>query len=171
MTPVFSNKSFNLFLNDDYPRLQLKYKSVLLLPYILDSNNKIDKILLLNEPYLTRTYQNNIIAPITGTIENGETLVQTIVRELWEEGGIELKPDDIPTRIDNLGYIYTNKWSNEKYYCFGINITGLERSKPKGDGSKKEKNIEINEYNPKDVIDIRESLVLSSVYLLLYNKI
>jgi 8-oxo-dGTP pyrophosphatase MutT (NUDIX family) len=73
---------------------------VLILPYLIDT----DEIILRKEvipPFKFKTGQDFFLTGISGTIENNESVEETLFRELQEEAGIKL----------NTGYKQFKKWS------------------------------------------------------------
>jgi hypothetical protein len=80
---------------------------VLLLPHLLDT----DEIILRKEvilPFKFKTGHDFFLTGISGTMDNKETAIQTLFRELQEEAGIKL----------NTSYNQFKKWS-ETFYSKG----------------------------------------------------
>jgi 8-oxo-dGTP pyrophosphatase MutT (NUDIX family) len=132
-----NNIKYEITEDSGFPRVKLKYNTILLLPFTY-VEDKIE-IFFIKENFPFRG--ENAYSVLTGTLEEGVNLIDNIKRELLEESGFDIENEI--ERIYDIGYFYTNKWSNEKYYCFAINVNNLKRSEPQGDGSKKESNIEV----------------------------
>ena len=71
---------------------------------------------------------------LTGSIENGDLPRTTAVRELKEESGFIVSPDEL---ID-LGWVYPSKFSDYKQHLFLVHLDGREQGEIEGDGSKGE---------------------------------
>jgi 8-oxo-dGTP pyrophosphatase MutT (NUDIX family) len=94
-----------------------------------------------NEPeYLVRVEHTPphgaglIKTSLTGGIEQGETALETAVKELKEESGYEVDPNEM---ID-LGWMYPTKQGSDKVYLYAVNLDGKTSGNIIGDGSKGE---------------------------------
>lgn len=134
---LFSEKNFDVVEVMGQVGFKAKSMSIAIMPFTTDENSIVDKIGFLKEfnPFRDGNYANTLI---TGTVENeDEDLIQTAIRELKEEGGIDC-PQDQQGRIIYLGNFYPYKDSDRMVPTFAIDVTGLTMGEPEGDGSKKE---------------------------------
>jgi len=86
---LFSEKNFDVVEVMGQVGFKAKSMSIAIMPFTTDENSIVDKIGFLKEfnPFRDGNYANTLI---TGTVETeDEDLVQTAIRELKEEGGIE----------------------------------------------------------------------------------
>ncbi|MFM2010304.1 MAG: hypothetical protein RLZZ479_695 [Bacteroidota bacterium] len=134
---LYSSKKFDVIDIEGQIGLKAKTMSIAVMPFTVDEHNIVDKIGFLKEynPFRESGYANTLI---TGTVETeDEDLVQTVIRELKEEGGIECPQDQIG-RIIYLGNFYPYKDSDRMIPTFAIDVSGLTLGEATGDGSKKE---------------------------------
>ena len=129
---------------------------VVIIPYFEDDAT----ILLRHEPIPTYKYRykdNNdyknithYLTVVSGTVEKGETLKNTIRRELYEETGVVLS-DLYDFNIDND--LFMSKGNSAKYYtCFlKIKNHDYRLTKAPGDGSENEKNSKTLKINISDL--------------------
>lgn len=136
---LYSSKKFDVVDLDGQVGLKAKTMSIAVIPFTVDEATFIiDKIGFLKEfnPFRDGEFATTLI---TGTVESeDEDLIQTVIRELKEEGGIECPQDQIG-RIIYLGNFYPYKDSDRMVPTFSIDVSGLTLGEPTGDGSKKEK--------------------------------
>jgi len=160
---IYENENFSLSLEEDFPRIFLKKLNVMVLPYTKEENSEnIKNFLFIKERNITRNDKFSINL-ITGIIEYEENVIQTICRKLYEEGRIILPEDITKIKINYLGFHYTNKWSNEKYPIFCVDITGFKQISSEVD-EQKESEKEVIFLEPSKV-PLNESLVNSAIYL------
>lgn len=69
--------------------------------------------------------------PITGSIEQNESEINTTIREVYEEGGIKIEKNHI---IDSFCSIATTQM-NEKVFHYLIDVTSLKQEEPINDGT------------------------------------
>lgn len=110
-----------------------KRRGVCILPYKTESCEQL---------FLVRMEQNPIYGKnptcITGMIDDGETPIETSVRELLEEAGILASAD----RFTEVGSVYAGKDRLTPDVMFVCDVTGLPQNIPIGDGSSDESNSE-----------------------------
>lgn len=76
------------------------------------------------------------LTAITGRAEGDDPdILSTAKRELTEEAGYDVVDT---VRWTYLGEMFTNKMIEDGIHCFAVDVTGLKRGEPKGDGSLKE---------------------------------
>ena len=164
---IHTDKYFDLVDVDGHVGIRSKHMTVGVLPYTTDDNGMIEKIGILNE-YNTFREGNYCDTIITGTVEyEDDSLLFTAIRELKEEGGINMEGDNTEKWIF-LGSVYTSKDSDKIIPLFAVNVTGKDINKPQGDGSKKEKLSEFSLVPVGDGLVSEESLLLSA-FLRLFN--
>jgi len=161
---LFETKRFNVVETIDKVGIEFKKLTVGVLPYTID-NEILSSVGVLNE-YNSFREDNYSKTIITGTVDpEDSTLLQTAIRELHEEGGIKCKDVD---RWIFLGSLRLSKSSNEYCHVFAADVTGLEISKAKGDGSIQEEKSKFELTTINDAILTDESLFLAS-YLRLFD--
>lgn len=148
----------------------LKYKemTVGVMPYRVDKNGMISEIGLLHELNYFRegNYCDTII---TGTVEyEDDSLYLTAVRELFEEGGFQLSPEEDKDRWLFLGPIYTYKDSDKLIPIFAVDVTGLEQQPHTGDGTDKEELSKLEMVSVSNGISSDEGIVLAA-FVRLFN--
>jgi len=85
---------------------------------LIIQNNKI----LLGHP--TNAAWNNTYSIPKGGVEKGESLIDTAIRETYEEVGLLFKKDDIKVDDNEYVIVYTNKKGKayKKVYYYVINL-------------------------------------------------
>jgi len=109
---------------------------VIAVVHLLDFNEIIVRKEIV-PPYRERyPSQEFFLTSLSGTIENGETPIQTIIRELVEEAGIMLNSNF--TSYENWGEYFWCKSNSSKasIFYFPLRVNDFIRVEPKGDGSK-----------------------------------
>jgi 8-oxo-dGTP pyrophosphatase MutT (NUDIX family) len=164
---IHTDKNFDVVEVNGQVGLKAKSMSVAIMPFSTDDNGMIDKIGFLKEynPFRQGDYALTVI---TGTVESEEEdLYETVVRELKEEGGIEI-PKGENGRIIYLGNLYPSKDSDRIYPSFCVDVTHLELGEPSGDGSKKEELSEFRMVPVNDGMNTDETLP-NAIFLRLFN--
>ena len=88
----------------------LKKKKVIC--YLLRKNNNDSEILVFDH----RDYPDAGTQVVGGTVEDGENLLATMVREIYEEAGIRIKLEDLK-KIGNTEYLRKDRHEvNERTY-------------------------------------------------------
>lgn len=164
---LYSDSTFDVVEVMGQRGFKSKTMSVAVMPFTTDENSIVDKIGFLKEfnPFREGDYANTLI---TGTVESeDDDLIQTVIRELKEEGGIEC-PQEQVSRIIYLGNFYPYKDSDRMVPTFAIDVTGLTMSDPEGDGSKKE---ELSSFHLAPVTDAMstDELLPLAAFLRLFN--
>ena len=164
---LYSDSKFDVVEIMGQVGFKAKTMSIAIMPFSTDENSIVDKIGFLKEfnPFREGDYASTLI---TGTIESeDQDLIQTAIRELKEEGGIEC-PEDQKGRIIYLGNFYPYKDSDRMVPTFAIDVTGLTLGEPTGDGSKKE---ELSSFHMAPVTDAMttDELLPLAAFLRLFN--
>ena len=88
----------------------LKKKKVIC--YLLRKNNNDSEILVFDH----RDYPEAGTQVVGGTVEDGENLLATMVREIYEEAGIRIKHEDLK-KIGNTEYVRKDRHEvNDRTY-------------------------------------------------------
>lgn len=128
------------------------------------NNNAETEFLVLYQPLPETKYKMNwddpYPCPITGCLEENETYLQTAIREVYEEGGIQLKESDLK------GYTrcVATTQMNETVNCFLFDVTNKKQDTPKKDGSIFE---EVSFYQWKTEKELVDILMCKSEYVYL----
>jgi hypothetical protein len=160
-------KNFDVIEIEGHEKIKMTKMSVAVMPYTIDENRLVDKVGLLRE-YNTLREGDYCHTLITGTIDyEDDSLLYTAKRELKEEGGFET-PDNENERWLYLGNFFPYKDSDRQVPTFAVDVTGLEQTEPKTDGSKKE-SLSRLEMIPANNIMISEETLVLAAFLRLFN--
>lgn len=166
---LYQNKYFDVIEVDGRIGVKAKEMSVAVIPYSVDEAGILEKIGLLYE-YIAIRREQYIWTLITGTVEKtDDDLLATAIRELKEEGGIEVPETEIEKRCVYLGTIFDSKDSNRETPIFGINVTNLEIKKAEGDGSTQEEKSTFEMVPSNELTRTSESLPLSAFLRLFHH--
>jgi 8-oxo-dGTP pyrophosphatase MutT (NUDIX family) len=169
---LYENEWYSLVKRNTRTGIVHKYMSVAVLPFTTDSSGMIDKIGLLKEynPFREDNYSMTLI---TGTVEGGDNdLIDTVVREMMEEGGFKVSKDDVD-RFHYLGSQYLSKDDDKLLPVFAVKVNGIEQTEASGDGSEKEEKSELEMVDVKVIMETQESLALGAflkLFQLFYSK-
>lgn len=162
---VWPEKGINGYVYSHEERCNGKIVSIL--PYTVENDEM--KFMLRNEVTPSWISDSPVISSITGGVES-KGVFHTVLEELYEEAGYYF--ESVPalmTRINALGTCYGVKSSDTVYYLFGIDVTGLERSKAEGDGSELEAKAYCYWTDKKGLLDAEDPLVYT-LYMRLLNE-
>lgn len=157
---------FEIIEKDGFPAIKNENSSVAVLLYTLDEKEIIDKVGVVIEknPHF---HGNSYTGPILGTVEaDDRSLLARAKAEALEESGFNVGDHD---RWSFLGELYTSKLFPESIYCYAADITGLEPSPPKGDGSKQEEGIRFVLLPLNRAKQIPDS-ILQTIFFKLFSK-
>lgn len=164
---VMDNLPFDVVTKDGFHAIKNKNSVVAVLLYTLDENELLDKIGVViekNPHFPEGTYTGMIM----GNVESDDpSLLSRAKQEALEEAGYDVSDK---TRWDFLGEIYTSKLFPESIYCYAADITGLEGSKPKGDGSRNEEGIKFSLLSLNKARKVPDS-ILQSCFFRLFSKL
>jgi 8-oxo-dGTP pyrophosphatase MutT (NUDIX family) len=167
MKVLFETPYFDLVKIENKHGFHMKIISVAILPYTVNESGIIDKIGVLHEWNQLRegNYADTLI---TGTIEDTDAdAYETAVRELYEEGGIDLR-NDSNEAWTFLGNFNDSKDSDREYPTFAVNVTGKELTPPTTDGSEKEEKSSLKMVSVNEALQSNETLLLAA-FLRLFN--
>lgn len=113
-------------------------QGVVVLPYVYQYDAYWFLLIKEKNP-LFKNLKYNPYGSITGGCEKNKPVVETVINELLEETGIDVKNNKKIT-IHELGSYYANKTSTKLWHLYGVDLTKLELNIKKtfsgpGDGS------------------------------------
>lgn len=147
--------------------IKVKIPSVSVMPYTVDENGIVDKIGILKEYNVFRE-GNYAETLITGSVEvSDDDTLATAIRELLEEGGIDMNGDDLG-KWTYLGGFHDSKDTDRTMPSFAVDVTGKTIGKAAGDGSEKETKSKMELVEVNKALQSNELLVLGS-FLRLFN--
>ena len=159
-------KYIEIVNKDGVEAIKNKKTAVAVILYTLDESELLDKIGVVTEKnphFPDGTYTGLVM----GGIEiDDKSLLSRAKAEAKEEAGYEIENE----RWNFLGEIYASKLIPDPVYCYSADITGLEGSKPKGDGSEIEKGISFQLIPLSSVQSIPDSL-LQTCFFKLFSKL
>ncbi len=138
---------------------------VIAIPHLLD----FDEIMVRKEwipPFQDRhPNQEFFLTMISGTMEDGETPVDTLIRELQEEAGILLNTTYM--NYERWGELFFTKGNNSKCHIFylPLNLNDFQKVKATGDGSKSEDISKTTRVNTKYIESLQPSDLLTAYCL------
>lgn len=138
---------------------------VIAIPHLLD----FEEIMIRKEwipPFQDRhPNQEFFLTMISGTMEDGETPVDTLIRELQEEAGILLNTTYM--KYERWGELFTNKGNSSKCHIFylPLNINDFQKVRAVGDGSKSEDISKTTRVNVKYIDSLKPSDLLTAFCL------
>ena len=164
---IYQNKSKQVLEieNEGHTNISLRYlnDNVLILPYSLQENEQIDLVGIMYEMNYSRDNEY-FKTVISGTMEEGETSLQTAIRELKEETGYFV-PD--VKKWTYLGELTGSKSVDCFHPCYCVDITGIEIGKRTTDGTVREKNSKFMMIKPNELMKLEDSFLLA-LYLKLF---
>ena len=102
-----------------------------ILPYRTNGNN----FEILGRYENTPAHEDGIqLTSITGGLPVDMTVAEAAAREMYEEAGYMVKPDE----LTSLGTVRLSKMTDTIAYMFAIDVTNKERREAPGDGTKGE---------------------------------
>jgi ADP-ribose pyrophosphatase YjhB (NUDIX family)/2'-5' RNA ligase len=131
--PMFASKWHTIKSDENGYQYTEGIKGIAVLPY--RKNGEITQFLIRDENN-PMVENNELVTVITGRIDEGETLAQSCVRELKEEGGYVIQEN----QLENLGRIYIGKSSPIPDELYTVDLTGLEEGEITTDGTHYEAN-------------------------------
>jgi len=135
------------------------------LPYLSSPEGR--RVILRVEP-IPGWGDGDHVTAVMGTGSTGKTPIETLVNEMQEEAGIDLLQngeDDMYRRLTPCGSYREGKRSVKTLHLFLTDVTGLDMSTPKGDGSALEAAGGVVLVSPEQAEEDAEDLALR--YLLL----
>ena len=135
MNTLYEGEWFDVIEVDDWHGIKPAGINVVVLPFERDAGGLPRAIGVM--------YENNPLRPgaksttlITGDAEGEDPdILAAAMRELKEESGYSAGD---PDRWYFLGFMTTSKLVAQSHPCFAVDVTGIERKKPEGDGTKHE---------------------------------
>lgn len=109
-------------------------KIVSILPFRRINNSNKLEFLLRHEITPCWNINTPTISSITGGVDKGHTINQTVLIELEEEAGYKVKESELIP----IGECFGTKSSDTIYYIFSVDLTGKVQNKTLGDGSELE---------------------------------
>lgn len=153
---ISTTSFFDVIEKDGWFGIKPHHLNVIVFPYIIGNTGLPEELVLVKEKNPLRTNGENI-ALVTGDAEGEDPdILSTAQRELKEETGYDVTD---PNRWTYLGLVTNSKLVCQEQPAFCVDVTGISSSNPIGDGSVKEKKMEVV------VMSIKEALDLPDVYI------
>jgi hypothetical protein len=105
-----------------------------------------------------------VLCSLTGMVDPGESPLAAAVRELEEESGYSVGKG----ALVYMGHLRPSKASDTVIHAYACDLSGLDPSRPLGDGSELEKTAYCRHVSIKEVIAAKDP-VLHSLALILYG--
>ena len=155
-TVIHETEKFNVVEVDGKVGIQPIDPHVAVLPFERGEDGLPSIVGVLNEYNPLRRGAKSTTV-ITGAAEGDDPdILSAAKRELTEEAGY----DAIDTsRWTYLGEMTTSKLVMEGIHCFAVDVTGLRRSEPKGDGSLDEAKSEFKKISVSDALDVEDCFI------------
>lgn len=132
---VYTTPNFTVVEIDNSFGVISTIETVLVLPFVTDDQGLPLMLGVMKEknPFREGGFA---ISPLSGTCESEDAdYLATAKRELKEESGFDVSDSE---KWYFLGTVTSSKFVDKEYPCFGVDVTGLEKEKASGDGSKNE---------------------------------
>ncbi len=137
----------------------------MILPFISDDQGLPLMIGVLKEKNLFRD-GGNTQSLITGTCdEEDPDYLATAKRELLEESGYDVSDNN---KWYFLGTVSGNKFVDKEYPAFAVDVTGIEKGKAEGDGSKQESEAIFHFIPANDVVKAKD-IFIPGLFLKLFK--
>jgi 8-oxo-dGTP pyrophosphatase MutT (NUDIX family) len=129
---LHSTEYLDLVERDNLVGVVPKFSNVVILPYISD-NEGLPLLIGVLKEYNVFREGGYSISPITGSSdEEDPNFLETARRELAEESGYEVSDNE---RWFFLGNVVSSKFVDHEQPCYAVDVSDIERQKPKTDGS------------------------------------
>lgn len=169
---LYENEWYSVIERNTRTGLVYKFMSVGVLPFTTNDSGMINTIGLLHEynPFREDDYSMTLI---TGTVEGEDAdLVDTVIREIKEEGGFTVSRDNI-NNFHYLGSFCLSKDDDKVLPVFAVKVNDLEQGDAIGDGTEKEEKSVLKMVNVEEITETQESLALAAffkLFQLFYSK-
>jgi len=119
--------------------------------HILVFNSETGKVLVRKEKVCLweKDTDGLVYCSLTGTIEDGDTIEETLIKELYEEAGIQ--SNSIQDFLD-LGITYKSKQLREYQYNYAFDASTSQFKQLEGDGSWGEEGAKIYWVKPQTIL-------------------
>jgi 8-oxo-dGTP pyrophosphatase MutT (NUDIX family) len=129
---LHSTEYLDLVERDNLVGVVPKFSNVVILPYVSD-NEGLPLLIGVLKEYNVFREGGYSISPITGSSdEEDPNFLETARRELAEESGYEVSDNE---RWFFLGNVVSSKFVDHEQPCYAVDVSDIERQKPKTDGS------------------------------------
>lgn len=164
---LHETENFKLIEADGLVGIKPLFTNVVVMPFTSDAQGLPLQVGILKEPNPFREEGYNT-SLVTGTTdeEDGD-LLSTAQRELYEETGLNV-PDI--KKWYYLGSVTSSKFVDHEQPCFAVDVTGIEKEKPKTDGSMKEIQAEFSFIPANDVVNVKD-IFIPGLFLKLFKYV
>ena len=164
---LHETENFKLIEADGLVGIKPLFTNVVVMPFTSDAQGLPLQVGILKEPNPFREEGYNT-SLVTGTTdeEDGD-LLSTAQRELYEETGFNV-PDI--KKWYYLGSVTSSKFVDHEQPCFAVDVTGIEKEKPKTDGSMKEMQAEFSFIPANDVVNVKD-IFIPGLFLKLFKYV
>jgi len=162
---LLETPKFDVVERGEKPGVVSRVETVMILPFISDDQGLPLMIGVIKEENLFREGGNSQ-SLITGTCEEEDPdYLATAKRELLEESGYDVADSN---KWYFLGTVSGNKFVDKEYPAFAVDVTGIEKGKAEGDGSKQEKNAIFHFIPANDVVKAKD-IFIPGLFLKLFK--
>lgn len=99
---------------------------VSVLPYRVDEESGEFEFLVRSEATPCWEIEKPVLSSITGGVAENDTIEMTVIKELEEETGYKVYPEN----LIYLGECYGTKSVSTEYYIYSVDLTGYEQTSP-----------------------------------------
>jgi 8-oxo-dGTP pyrophosphatase MutT (NUDIX family) len=159
-------KPFEIIESDGFYCVKCKKSSVAVITYRLGEDGLLEGVGLVTEknPFFRDSVYKGLV--MGGVEREDKSLLMRAKQETMEEAGYEVNDD---LRWKYIGEMNTGKVVQNPVYCFSVDLTGLDGSAPRGDGTENEKGISFEFIPLNQAFNIPDSLYQACLFKLFAN--
>lgn len=131
-----------------------------------DSSRQERPFLLLHEQMSATVSDKPRLCSLTGSMDPGETPMQTCLRELREEAGAVV----LESSVTYHGPVYTYKGCTKVTHAFSADLAGCGFTQAVGDGSEVEENAYVRWHHLEDLLKTEDALLLATLAMVKFGR-